>query len=124
MLKRITNVSIGIFGNFTSLGAHIVFDYMFEDGEIGGFVYKRKPAAKDFQIFSTIFCSSNVFKKFEAELTKLSKERPVNIVHEEQKTLADDVTDLGVQHLYVCHSQRALISAKHISAIKNPGLKQ
>lgn len=124
MLKRITNsnVGIGILGNFTSLGAHIVLDYMFEDKGIGGFVYKRRPVAKDFQIFSTIFCSVDILAKFRTELTKLAEKRRIIVIHEQKETLKDDVADAGIQHLYVCHGQQALIDARHRNAIK--GLKK
>ena len=113
MLKRVGKINIGIFGEFTSLGAHIILDYLFEDSNIDGFIYKRKPVLKDFQIFSKIFVATKIFKKFEKELTKLAEKRRVNIVHEDQETLTTDNDNSGILHLYVCHSQRAIIDAEH-----------
>jgi len=123
MLKRISTNSIktGVFGNFLPLGAHIILDYLFEDKEMGGFIYKRKPAMKDFQLFDTIFCSVDIFTKFKTELAKLSEKRRVIVIHEKQETLKGYVADVGIQHLYVCHSQQALIDARHRNAIKEPG---
>ena len=123
MLRRIStnSIRVGVFGDFLPLGAHIILDYLFEDKEMGGFIYKRKPATKDFQLFDTIFCSVDIFKKFETELNKLVKKRRVIVIHEHQETLKGDTEDVGIQHLYVCHSQQALIDARHRSAIKDPG---
>lgn len=124
MLRRIStnSIKVGVFGNFLPLGAHIILDYLFEDKEMGGFIYKRKPAMKDFQLFDTIFCSVDIFIKFETELNKLSKKRKIIVIHEKQETIEGDIEEnVGIQHLYVCHSQQALIDAKYRRIIKEPG---
>ncbi|MEI6597096.1 MAG: hypothetical protein WCL13_02700 [bacterium] len=119
MLRRIGKVNIGIFGNFFLLGAHIILDYLFDDKEVDGFVYKKKPSSVDFKIFSMIICSVDVFIKFEVELVRLAKKRKVIIIHEQSTTKIKDEKH-GIKHLYICHGQKVLIDADHKDAIKNP----
>jgi len=127
MLKRISingSISHGIFGNFSTSDAHIILNYLFSDEEIEGFIYKKKPSVADFKIFPTIICSAEIFKKFEAELNRLAEKRKIIVAHETKETLVDDGSSLkrvGIEHLYVCHGQKALIKADHIDALKNPG---
>jgi hypothetical protein len=122
MLKRISNngLNIGIFGIFLPLSNHIFFDYLFDDRDVGGFIYKRKPVVKDFQVFSRIFCSVDIYKKFKADLNKLAGKRRITIIHENPKTLIDEIIEIntGIRHLYISHSQKALISANYKHAIK------
>ena len=124
MLKRISSngLNTGIFGNFLSLSNHIFLDYLFEDKEIGGFIYKRKPVVKDFHVFSTIFCSVDIFKKYKTELIKLGEKRKITVVHENQKTLMDEMiaVDVGIRHLDISHSQRALVGADYKHTIRKP----
>jgi len=126
MLRRISindSVQTGIFGNFTTVDAHIILDYLFDDKEVGGFVYKKEPSITDFKIFATVICSVEIFIKFEAELVNLAKKRKVIVVHETNETLKkdeDSTKRIGIDHFYVCHGQKALIKAEHRDALKNP----
>ncbi len=118
MWKRFNKqIAIGVFGNFLPLGAHILLDYLFEDEETEGFIYKRNPTLKDFQILDKIICSVDVYKKFETELTKLSKKKKITVVYEHDVSAEID----GINKLYICHSDQTLINAEHKSILKKPG---